>query len=204
MRWLLNVAAMTLGSYPEGVPERMRIGPAAFASAEDPGRFWDVAGPAGLTRSDIAGGTIADDFDGDGLLDVVLSSVDPCEPLRLYRNSGDGTFEDVTRARGPRRPARRAQHRPDRLRQRRPARHLRACAAAGRSPIRNSLLRNNGDGTFTDVTEARGPRAAPSTARTRAAWADFDNDGWLDLFVGHELLAGASCSATAATAPSRT
>src|SRR4030095_4817330 len=67
VRWMLNVAAMALGSYPEGVPERLRIGPGAFASAEDPGRFWEVAGPAGLTRSDNAGGTIADDFDGDRL-----------------------------------------------------------------------------------------------------------------------------------------
>ncbi len=102
VRWLLNVAAMTAGSYPEAVPERFRIGPEAFQSAEDPGRFWDVAAPAGLSRSDNAGGTIADDFDGDGLFDLVLSSRDPCEPLRLYRNRGDGTLRRRDRARGPR------------------------------------------------------------------------------------------------------
>ena len=131
VRWLLNVAAMTLGTYPEGVPERFRIGPAAFASAEDPGRFWDVAGPAGVARTDNAGGTIADDFDNDGLIDLALSSRDPCEPLRLYRNRGDGTFADVTERAGLLGPARRPQPDPDRLRQRRLDRHLRDARRLG-------------------------------------------------------------------------
>ncbi len=47
-----------------------------------------------------------------------------------------------------------------------------------------SLLRNNGNGTFDDVTEEAGLLSAHPTQT--AAWADFDNDGWLDLFVGHE------------------
>jgi hypothetical protein len=51
--------------------------------------------------------------------------------------------------------------------------------------MRNSLLRNNGDGTFTDVTKASG--LASGEHRTHsAAWADYDNDGWPDVFVGHE------------------
>ena len=47
-----------------------------------------------------------------------------------------------------------------------------------------SLLRNNGDGTFEDVTEAAGLLSMHPTQT--AAWAAYDNDGWLDLFVGHE------------------
>jgi len=47
-----------------------------------------------------------------------------------------------------------------------------------------SLLRNRGDGTFEDVTEKAGLMSLHPTQT--AAWADFDNDGWLDLFVGHE------------------
>jgi hypothetical protein len=52
-------------------------------------------------------------------------------------------------------------------------------------PQRRSLLRNNCKGTFTDVTAAAG-LLTPVTASQTAAWADIDNDGWLDLFVGNE------------------
>ena len=48
----------------------------------------------------------------------------------------------------------------------------------------NSLLRNNGDGTFADVTEAAG-LLAPAPTQT-AAWGDYDNDDWVDLFIGNE------------------
>ena len=185
VRWLLNVAAMTVGTYPEGVPERFRIGPAAFASAEDPGRFWDVAGPAGLARTDNAGGTIADDFDGDGFLDIALSSRDPCEPLRLYRNRGDGTFADVSERAGL-------------LGQLGGLNLIQTdfdndgwtdifvLRGGWETAIRNSLLRNNGDLTFTDVTERAGLGGAAHRTHS-AAWADFDNDGWLDVFIGHEF-----------------
>ncbi len=52
-------------------------------------------------------------------------------------------------------------------------------------PMRKSLLRNNCDGTFTDVTGEAG-LANPATSTQTAAWADFDNDGNIDLFVGNE------------------
>ena len=52
-------------------------------------------------------------------------------------------------------------------------------------PQRKSLLRNNCDGTFTDVTAASG-LAKPATSTQTAAWADINNDGLLDLFVGNE------------------
>src|SRR4030095_14856189 len=52
-------------------------------------------------------------------------------------------------------------------------------------PQRKSLLRNNCDGTFTDVTAVRG-LAEPATSTNTAAWADINNDGLLDLFIGHE------------------
>jgi hypothetical protein len=51
-----------------------------------------------------------------------------------------------------------------------------------------SLLRNNGDGTFDDVTEESGLLTTGPTQT--AAWADYDGDGWLDLFVGHESKTG--------------
>jgi hypothetical protein len=52
--------------------------------------------------------------------------------------------------------------------------------------MRNSLLRNDGTGRFTDVTKAAG-LANGVFATHSAAWADYDNDGWVDLYVGHEL-----------------
>ena len=113
-------------------------------------------------------------------------SVDTARRRALYRNKGDGTFEDRTEAGRARRAARRPERQPDRLQQRRRARPVHPCAAAGRSPMRNSLLRNNGDGTFTDVTQAAGSLERRHATHS-AAWADYDNDGWLDLFVGHEL-----------------
>src|SRR6185503_12162185 len=48
----------------------------------------------------------------------------------------------------------------------------------------NSLLRNNGDGTFSDVTEEAGMLSFRPTQT--AVWLDFDSDGWLDLFGGNE------------------
>jgi len=52
-------------------------------------------------------------------------------------------------------------------------------------PVRKSLLRNNCDGTFTDVTQASGLSDVVTRTQT-ATWADIDNDGYLDLFVGNE------------------
>jgi hypothetical protein len=50
---------------------------------------------------------------------------------------------------------------------------------------RRSLLRNNCNGTFTDVTAAAG-LLTPVTSSQTAVWTDIDNDGWIDLFVGNE------------------
>jgi hypothetical protein len=185
-RWLLNVAYMTLGEYPGGVPERWLLAPELFASDHAPGRFTDVAALAGLDLDDLAGGSIVDDFDGDGDLDVVASAMGLQSQLRYFRNEGDGSFTEGTVAAG-----------------------LTGLVgglnimqtdydndgdldllvlrggwmgAAGRYP--KSLLRSNNDGTFSDVTEEAGLLSYhPSQT---AVWRDFDGDGWLDLFVGNE------------------
>ena len=49
------------------------------------------------------------------------------------------------------------------------------------SPIRQSLLRNNGDGTFSDVTDEAG--LFDPVNSTYSCWADYDNDGWLDVYI---------------------
>jgi len=189
VRWLLNVTAMTLGTYPDGIPERFRIGPESYASPVDVGRFQDVAAPAGLGRSDNAGGSAVDDFDGDGLLDVVVSSRDPCEPLRLYTSRGDGTFADVSEAAGLAGQLGglnvvQTDYDGD------GRRDLFVLRGGWETAIRNSLLRNRpapgGGVLFEDVTDKAG-LGGPAHRSQSAAWADVDGDGHLDVFVGHEL-----------------
>ncbi len=183
VRWLLNVAAMTLGRYPDGVPPPHLIPPSAFASGDDPGLFVDTARGTGLDAPGGAGGVVVDDLDGDGLFDVVVSSVDACAPLRYHHQQRDGTFQDRSEAAGLAgqlggiNVVQTDYNNDGRL-------DLFVMRGGWQFPMRNSLLRNDG-GTFTDVTEAAGLRR--TVHRTHAAvWADYDNDGWLDLFVGHE------------------
>ena len=78
----------------------------------------------GVNRFNQAGGAIMEDFDNDGLLDIVVTSFDPTQPMAYYRNKGDATFEDRTQAGGSDRPARRTGLLSGRLRQRRPHGHL--------------------------------------------------------------------------------
>jgi VCBS repeat protein/ASPIC/UnbV protein len=184
MRWLLNVAYMTLGKYPASVPPEYRIDPAVFTSAENPGRFVDVAAEKGLAGIGHAGGVVIEDLDNDGLPDVVVSSVDSCESLRYFHHERDGTFRDMTDA----------AHLSDQLGGLNMTAtdynndgfiDLFVMRGGWEFPMRNSLLRNNGDGTFTDVTKESGLSSALYRTHS-AAWADFDNDGWVDVFVGHE------------------
>src|SRR5262249_46693580 len=74
-RWLLNLLAMALGDYPDAVPAELRIPNEAFDSEYDVGRFTDVAEKVGLDTLNLAGGAVIEDFDGDGLLDVITSSL---------------------------------------------------------------------------------------------------------------------------------
>src|ERR1700722_10969408 len=78
VQWLLNLAYMTLGRYPEGVPPQFLIPPSAFASKEKVARFLDVAPQIGINAFGESGGLIVDDFENDGLLDVVTSDLHQC------------------------------------------------------------------------------------------------------------------------------
>ena len=184
VRWLLNLAYMTIGRYPDSVPPAYLISPATFVSTEAVGRFRDVAPQAGLDVVATAGGVIVDDFAGTGRYDVVTSNFDSCGPLHYFRNNGDGTFAERTSA------ARldgqlgglnlvQTDYNND------GCKDILVLRGGWELPQRNSLLRNNCDATFTDVTAANG-LAEPATSSQTAAWADINNDGLLDLFVGNE------------------
>src|ERR1700677_1796513 len=98
VQWLLNLAHMTLGEYPHKVDAKYLVRLDRYdRSAFDIGAFRDVGHLAGVNRFNQAGGAIMEDFDNDGLLDLVVTSFDPTEPMAFFRNKGDGTFEDRTK-----------------------------------------------------------------------------------------------------------
>lgn len=183
-RWLLNLAYMTLGEYPSGVPAAYLIPEEDFHSRQNVGQFVDVAPAAGLNVFRAAGGVIVDDFDNDGLLDVVVSSMYVCDPIRFFHNNGDGTFSDRTEQAGLINQLGglnivQADYNND------GCMDILVLRGGWEFPQRKSLLRNNCNGTFTDVTDASG-LGSTATQTQAAAWADIDNDGYLDLFVGNE------------------
>ncbi len=191
VRWLLNLACMALNQYPDGVPPEQLIPPSAFASEHEIARFVDVAPKLGLDTFDQCGGAIVEDFTGDGLLDVVSSTFDPEGPLHFFVNQGDGTFQDRSAA--------------SRLDDQLGGLNciaadydddgdadilvLRGAWLFDDGRIRNSLLRNDDNGVFTDVTREAG-LAEPAAPTQAAVWGDFDLDGDLDLYIGNEARPG--------------
>ena len=95
-RWLLNIAYMTIGGYPDDVPEGYLIPPTAFESNLDFPRFTNIAPKLGLDTFNLSGGVIVDDFDNDDYLDIVTSTWDTTGQMRFFRNNRDGTFSDQT------------------------------------------------------------------------------------------------------------
>lgn len=174
------------------------------------GKFEDVAAKAGVADPGWAMGVSVADFDNDGRDDLYVTCFGP---NRLYRNRGDGTFEDVTAKAGvgdARFSTGSAWGDYDRdgdldlfvanyvgfelndlpqfgkgaLCQYRgvPVQ----CGPRGLPGAGDSLYRNNGDGTFTDVTKAAGVDDAQGYYGLGAIWTDFDEDGWPDLLVAND------------------
>lgn len=186
-RWLLNLAYMTLGEYPDGVPPEYLLAESTFESEVDFPQFANVAPGLGLNTFNLSGGVVIDDFDNDHDLDVMASTWDPEGQVRYFRNNQDGTFLEVTESAGLTGLTGglnmlQADYDNDGFLD---FLILRGAwlARQGRQP--NSLVRNNGDGTFTDVTFEAGLGEVHYPTQT-ADWADYDNDGDLDLYIGNE------------------
>lgn len=187
VRWLLNIAYMTLDQHPGKVPPEYLI-PIDRYTQDDHGigRFRDIGQQVGLNRFNQAGGAIMDDFDGDGKLDVVISSFDPTQIMGVYRNENLEKFIDVTSAAGVSNQLGglncvQTDYNNDGWLD---VFIVRGAWLTPTLAMRPSLLRNNGDMTFTDVTEQAGLAAALNSISS--SWADFDRDGWLDVFVCSE------------------
>ena len=185
--WLLNIAYMTLGEYPDQVPEKYRIAPGFFKSEVDFPRFENVAPGLAMDTYTYAGGAVVDDFNNDDYLDVFITSSAPTDHARYFVNNRDGTFRERTRAAGLAgmygglNMVQADYNNDGNL----DVFIVRGAwlGKMGRHP--NSLLRNNGNGTFTDVTFDAGIGEVHYPVKT-ASWADYDNDGDLDLFVANE------------------
>ena len=98
IQWLLNVAFMTLGEYPDRVPPEWRLPLGRLDATGNRGQTMvNIATRVGLNvrGESMAGGCLVDDFDNDGRLDVFMPTTDAERGALFLRNRGDGTFEDV-------------------------------------------------------------------------------------------------------------
>jgi hypothetical protein len=189
-RWLLNLAAMTLGEHPQAVPPELVIPESVFDSGGPMGRFQEMAGERGIQAAGLIGGSAMDDFDGDGDADIVASSYGldgERDQLRYFRNEGQGRFADRTAEAGLRGLVgglnlAQADYDNDGDVDLLVLRGGWLLGDLGQQPP--SLLRNDGRGRFVDRTESAGLLFQHPVQG--AAWGDYDNDGWLDLFVGLE------------------
>ena len=167
--------------------------------------FTDVTARAGLGDTGYGLGVAVGDYDNDGDPDVYLNNYGPNV---LYRNNGDGTFTDVTRRAGVKGAqavgagacfldmdgdgdldlyvANYLEFSVQTHAKAQPAGTLAYATPRHYRPVPDILYRNNGDGTFTDVSAASGVGA-------HAGWgmgmvcADYDNDGDTDIFVANDV-----------------
>ena len=187
---------------PEGATNRL------FRNNRD-GTFSDVTEKAGLAKTGWACGVCVGDYNNDGFEDLFVTY---WGHNVLYRNNGDGTFSDVTKAAGLEQPASRWGSGCTFLDFNRDghldlfvANYLQfdlknapqpgqtancrwmdtpvTCGPRGFPYGHHLLYRNNGDGTFTDVSAASGIAAAKESYGLSAIAADFDDDGWPDVYL---------------------
>lgn len=189
-RWLLNVGYMAIGKYPDEVPKEYLIPRLTKPDAVAVKPFTDIAMQKGLHIGNMAGGSVVDDINNDGYLDIVTTGWDLTEGMHYFQSSGDGQFKDMSATSGLDKITGglnmvQTDYNNDGWKD---LFVLRGAWLRNYGEEPTSLLKNNGDGTFTDVTKKAGLFTLKPTHS--AAWADYNNDGWLDVYVGHETTVG--------------
>ena len=185
-RWLLNIAYMAVGEYPSRVPKAYLIPNLTRKKDASFPVFMDVASDVGAAITGLAGGLCVEDFNVDGLLDLFTTSWGLNEPVHYMVADGHGGYVDRTMQAG----LKGIVGGPNCI-------HAdydndgyddifitRGGWLGDGGIFPNSLLHHRSDGTFEDVTFTSGLGAIHPTQT--AAWADFNLDGCLDLFVGNE------------------
>jgi hypothetical protein len=196
------------GSTIEGFPKDKAPTGHLYHNNRD-GTFTDVTAHAGLARSGWAQGGCVGDYDNDGYLDLFVTY---WGQNVLYRNNGDGTFSDVTAKAGLNTSedqwstgcsfvdydrdgkadlfvVRYVDFSYDSVPRPGQGRWCQwkginvMCGPRGLKPGANALYHNNGDGTFTDVSQKSGIRNTTSCYGFTSLTADFDHDGWPDIYV---------------------
>ncbi len=175
--WL---ATKKIGGYPAETRPEFRV---EFEGGKNPTelRYDDVAAKIGLDKTAGGRGTAIFDYDNDGKMDFLISAVSG--GLSLYHNNGDGTFSDVSIGSGLENFVNSwgisiGDYNNDGF----PDVFVTRLGFFWGDP---ALFRNNGDGTFTNVTKEAGINLW--TPGFMSAWVDYDNDGLLDLFVPGNL-----------------
>ena len=179
------------------------------------GTFTDVTEKAGLAGDGFDMGVAVGDFDNDGWQDIYVASV---TKNHLYHNNGDGTFTDVTDKAGVGMPTYKGQkmwsaaagwvdYNNDGKLDLFVANYCKwevnkdpVCLSGGRlraychpkfyEPLPSTLYRNNGDGTFTDVSEETGITKKLGKAMG-IGFNDYDGDGFVDIFVANDNMPNA-------------
>ncbi len=186
-RYLLNIAYMTLGKYPDSVPRQWLIDAVVFKQNITGNIVLkDIATKKGVDMNGISGGCVVEDLDNDGLLDIMASSYGLSDQVRYMRQQKDGSFKTETLSSGlvgitGGLNLVHADFNNDGFAD---FAILRGGWWGKNAKFPLSLIKNNGNNSFEDVTIESG-LYSPYPTQT-ASWGDFNNDGWIDLFVAHE------------------